>query len=242
METKSNPWTLHPTYAQLQNAIEKMNAGLLVRSPNGKVLFANDRLRGWLGYTPEELDGQDTSFFVPLEMKEEVEEEMQEILTGDERSRIVVLKRKGGRTMPIVWAPHVLRDGEDIVAVIAVVMDLGDVQTAKRVGSVPPRSLAASLERIADELRAISLFAGSASIEGVPHNHPQLQQLSAREREILSELVGGIRVPAIAKKLFISPHTVRNHLKSMYRKLGVPDQAGLIERIRSLASDNSRAI
>jgi DNA-binding CsgD family transcriptional regulator len=44
-------------------------------------------------------------------------------------------------------------------------------------------------------------------------------------------------VPAIAKKLFISPHTVRHHLKSMDRKLDVPDQNALIERMRSLAGD-----
>jgi two-component system nitrate/nitrite response regulator NarL len=64
-------------------------------------------------------------------------------------------------------------------------------------------------------------------------DHPDVAVLSGREREILSELVTELRVPAIAKKLFICPHTVRKHLESMYRKLEVPDQASLIERIRS---------
>jgi DNA-binding CsgD family transcriptional regulator len=37
--------------------------------------------------------------------------------------------------------------------------------------------------------------------------------------------VGGRRVPAIAKTLHISQHTVRNHLKSMFRQLAVGKQS-----------------
>jgi len=113
-------------------------------------------------------------------------------------------------------------------------MDLGEVQTARRVTGGPKAGLAARLQHIADELQIISLFTGSAGVGNVPANHPDIALLSPREREILGELVAGLRVPAIASKLFISPHTVRNHLKSMYRKLDVSDQASLIERIRSL--------
>jgi DNA-binding CsgD family transcriptional regulator len=60
-----------------------------------------------------------------------------------------------------------------------------------------------------------------------------LEHLSQREKQVLAELLAGSRVPAIAKCLHISPHTVRNHLKSMYRKLGVGTQSELIERVRS---------
>ena len=40
----------------------------------------------------------------------------------------------------------------------------------------------------------------------------------------------------MAVQLGISPHTVRNHLKSMYRKVGAKDQSDLIERVRALGS------
>ena len=136
--------------------------------------------------------------------------------------------------MPIIFCPRILREDDEILAVVTVVLDLGEVQTAKRVDDKPMSGLVAGLQRIASELHTISLFAGSANAGNVPADHPDLALLSAREREILGELLSGLRVPAIAKKLFISPHTVRNHLKSMYRKLDVSDQAGLIERIRSL--------
>ena len=50
--------------------------------------------------------------------------------------------------------------------------------------------------------------------------------------------VAGKRVPAISKSLHISPHTVRNHLKSIYRQIGVGSQSELIEHVRVLGSPN----
>lgn len=55
-----------------------------------------------------------------------------------------------------------------------------------------------------------------------------VQQLSTREREIVEHLSGGHRVPEIATTLGISPNTVRNHLKSVFRKLGVSSQVELL--------------
>jgi DNA-binding NarL/FixJ family response regulator len=62
--------------------------------------------------------------------------------------------------------------------------------------------------------------------------------LSAREREILDALLNHQRVPGIARTLGISEHTVRNHLKSIYAKLGVHSQEELLEFVvRSDARD-----
>jgi DNA-binding NarL/FixJ family response regulator len=56
--------------------------------------------------------------------------------------------------------------------------------------------------------------------------------LSVREREILDAMGRGQRVAAIARALQISPHTVRNHLKSIFRKLEVHSQVELLGRLR----------
>jgi DNA-binding CsgD family transcriptional regulator len=53
--------------------------------------------------------------------------------------------------------------------------------------------------------------------------------LSSRELEIVRYLLQGRRVAQIAKGLFLSPNTVRSHLKSVFRKLGVHSQGELIE-------------
>lgn len=56
--------------------------------------------------------------------------------------------------------------------------------------------------------------------------------LSPREREIVELLLRGYRVTSIAPRLFLSTHTIRNHLKSVFRKAGVTSQAELIELAR----------
>ena len=236
MESDEGAWSIHPSYSQIQAVLDTLNAGVFVRTIEGRVLFANERILQWLGYTAKELDGMDFRMLIADELLDEIEDDLQEIHSGDERLRIAVMKRRDGRTLPIIFCPHILRDGDEILAVVTVVMDLGEVHTARRVDETPQSGLAGGLQRIARELHTISLFAGSAGVGEIPADHPDLALLSPREREILSELVSGARVPAIAKKLFISPHTVRNHLKSMYRKLDVSDQASLIERIRSIES------
>jgi len=45
--------------------------------------------------------------------------------------------------------------------------------------------------------------------------------LSRRELQVLQLVAAGCDATVIARQLLLSPHTVRNHLKSAYRKLGV---------------------
>ena len=53
---------------------------------------------------------------------------------------------------------------------------------------------------------------------------PGPSPLSRREIQVVQEIVAGHDVATIAAVLHLSPHTVRNHLKSSYRKLGVHSQ------------------
>jgi DNA-binding CsgD family transcriptional regulator len=46
-------------------------------------------------------------------------------------------------------------------------------------------------------------------------------RLSEREREVLTLVAGGLSNDAIAETLFLSPHTVRNHLANLRSKLSV---------------------
>lgn len=51
-----------------------------------------------------------------------------------------------------------------------------------------------------------------------------LQELTPKEREILSLVVEGQTTHQIAEFLFISPKTVRNHLSNIYKRLGTRDR------------------
>jgi PAS domain S-box-containing protein len=54
-------------------------------------------------------------------------------------------------------------------------------------------------------------------------------ELSRREQEVLHNVLDGKRVGTIASELFLSENTVRNHLKRIYRKLGVASLGELRE-------------
>ena len=57
--------------------------------------------------------------------------------------------------------------------------------------------------------------------------------LSDREEEVLSLVAAGLTNPEIATRLFISARTVKNHLSSIYDKLGVGDKTqALIRAVR----------
>lgn len=49
--------------------------------------------------------------------------------------------------------------------------------------------------------------------------------LSKRELELLDELVKGGSYTSIAKDLFLSPHTVKTHIKNIYKKLHIHTRA-----------------
>ena len=54
--------------------------------------------------------------------------------------------------------------------------------------------------------------------------------ISPRERGVLMRLLAGESCKTIAETLHVSPHTVADHLKQLYRKLGVKTRAGLMAK------------
>ena len=59
------------------------------------------------------------------------------------------------------------------------------------------------------------------------------QRLSAREVEVLLLLDEHLSTDDIAKRLFISEHTVRSHVKSLLRKLGVSSRREALEQLNA---------
>lgn len=57
--------------------------------------------------------------------------------------------------------------------------------------------------------------------------------ISDREKEIITLLVEGLSNQEIAKKLFISPNTVKTHIKNIYAKLGINNRLQLFSLLNS---------
>jgi DNA-binding CsgD family transcriptional regulator len=56
--------------------------------------------------------------------------------------------------------------------------------------------------------------------------------LTSREQDICHEVIAGHSTPDIAGRLFISAHTVQDHLKSVFAKVGVRSRSELVARLR----------
>ena len=67
-----------------------------------------------------------------------------------------------------------------------------------------------------------------------PHEAPAGPPLSEREREVLEAIAGGATNREIAGELFLSPHTVKEHTSSLYRKLGVRNRAEAVQKAQRL--------
>jgi PAS domain S-box-containing protein len=92
------------------------------------------------------------------------------------------------------------------------------------------------LRRISSELTAAGLLAANPA--AIPEEESRvLADLSARQREIVTRLMRGERVPGIAAAMHLSPATVRNHLTRVFERFGVHSQAEMIAVLRSPHGD-----
>ena len=165
-------------------------------------------------------------------------------VTGSMSIDLVVRTRSGRQTMQVRW--NVIRCDDGAIECL---LGLLGVSSGVRIDASP----VAELQRMVDEMRQLvgqlkpdsrrkrklDAAPGDADDAGatpgpdpqLEHYRARLSELSDREREVLVYLLEGKRVGTIAQLLYLSEHTVRNHLKSVYRKLGVHSVAELREQL-----------
>jgi DNA-binding NarL/FixJ family response regulator len=105
--------------------------------------------------------------------------------------------------------------------------------------SEPPERIVGFLRGVANGEAALSgavarrlleqVRVGGGRGSGVPDSIASV--LSARELEVLLLLDEHLGTDEIAKRLFISEHTVRSHVKSLLRKLGVSSRRDALEAL-----------
>jgi two-component system response regulator DesR len=58
--------------------------------------------------------------------------------------------------------------------------------------------------------------------------------LSEREREVLALIAAGSTNREIAQRLYLSPHTVKEHTSALYRKLHARNRAEAVQRAQRI--------
>ena len=87
--------------------------------------------------------------------------------------------------------------------------------------ALPASTEAGEIER---EVKSDSSQAAATAIEFISRTY----DLSNRERDLVTLIVQGADNKQIAQELFISPNTVKTHLRSIYGKLGVHSKEEII--------------
>ncbi len=84
-----------------------------------------------------------------------------------------------------------------------------------------------------DVVRAVRMVGLGMSVFE-PETAPAPAGLSPRERDVLELLATGATNREIADALFLSPHTVKDHTSSLYRKLDVRNRVAAVQRAERL--------
>lgn len=130
-----------------------------------------------------------------------------------------------GRVFDVLLVGGEICDGNEApVAILTFVVDL-EAQAQEGASTLP--TIESSFVR---ELRVVEQLARSAPREDVDPSANAWESLTQRERQVAEALGAGARVPTIARELGISAHTVRNHLKSIFRKTGLRSQEEIARR------------
>ncbi len=105
------------------------------------------------------------------------------------------------------------------------------VRAARAAGACGTVSLEAPTALLAEVV--VTVAAGRTSFAATTRASAATSTLSGREREVLRLVSSGATNVEIARELFLSPHTIKQHTRSLYKKLGV--------RNRTEAAQSARA-
>jgi two-component system response regulator DesR len=109
------------------------------------------------------------------------------------------------------------------------------------VGRISPQAAQAagasgfvSKDRSAEEVAMAVRMVGTGMTVFARQEEEPAAPLSEREREVLSLMAAGETNAEIAARLYLSPHTIKDHASSVYRKLGVRNRAEAVRQAERL--------
>lgn len=140
------------------------------------------------------------------------------VLVGKQPARIRTLVESVREKLPEATILACVPQGEVSSVHSAIDMGLDGCVVVARI----PETLALSIRAV---------HAGQLVIPGDLRERVQTPELTSREKQVLSLMIMGLTNREISDKLFIAENTVKSHLNTAYKKLGVGSRAEATRRI-----------
>lgn len=119
-----------------------------------------------------------------------------------------------------------IRCVDDLMAEAPNVREDGSHASHREVGTVSGDP-AVLTETSIPASEAPSLVVSLLALEAAPRGAILVESLTPREVEVAEQVASGLSDPGIADALCLSPHTVKQHVKNIYRKLGIGSRTEL---------------
>jgi PAS domain S-box-containing protein len=215
----------------LHALFEAISDGVLITDAHGRRTYANPALRAMVGNDPTFPIGDSSApSWLPEDQRKQYHEVIQRTANSLPGSEVVVLEwsvlDRAGNALPVVTRLLPVRGSNGDPAAV-----LWLLQSAESADQSAVRELQGALQRIAGEVERLGI-GSQARPPATVENFDGAERLTRREREVVDCLLQGERVVSMAERLGVSSHTVRNHLKSIFRKLDVHSQADLVRHVR----------
>lgn len=233
----------------LQSVMDAAIEGIWVLDPAGATEFANARMAELLAVDQARLAaGSILDFFDPV-AGELIRQRMNHRAAGAREQYEFSFIRLDGQRRWFRMSGAPLYDQAGLyVGSVAMCTDVTDRKLLEReierrgIGDGLPAGKREGTGRALDEDSYVATLVADYLRTSRPDPHdsvrmldgavPGMDRLSRRELEVVRMLLLGDRVPIIARHLFVSQSTVRNHLSSVFRKLRVRSQQELIVLLR----------
>jgi DNA-binding CsgD family transcriptional regulator len=219
---------------QLRLALDVIDEGVMFLDSEGRPLAMNRACERQLGCSIADLDGR--PFWEQFDLRTWHGEPVMgtERVVADFRHLgrfgpvlVRLVNRQGLTTTGSLRVRRVSGDGaSDGPTMVAVFNETPDVGA--------PELSPFGWMRQAHAVHALSQELGDAELsDQLLAERLAALDLTTRETEIVAMLLRGHRVSTIAQRLYLSPHTIRNHLKAVFRKLQVGSQVELVATVRA---------
>ena len=185
--------------------------------PDFRITHANQSLADMLGYSPMDLVGEHVLEIVGPHNIENAGEQLEAHSQGFAVPYHLDAVPGRGRRVSVLIQPIPILDPVGSFLGGLAIVELTEPEKLRQEQAV---SLARTAHRMAELSRALD-----------PLQRCGVDGLSARETEVADLLVSGKVPKEVACALYISLHTVRNHVKSIYRKLGIHSQVELFAKM-----------